>query len=295
MGTRKKLFDSNNPFKRQRKDVTLSDLEMSFEDETSPPKNNNNPLLNTLTELKKIEDPTPKQLLEAMIAMMQMQLGMNLKIDSMSKSMKSLESAISSNKTRIDTLEENFDDLEDLAIESKGAINLIKQKEIDNNVMISGFPNKPDATEAANKILENYEMNPNCIKYCYSYERSVENKKDKSVKTIGYLVITLNSKSDQINLQKKKKEKGLPVLKNIVANPPANQADSQLKMFNMLTSENISIQQDLRKLIEDNRIVEIKFRNCCFYIRIKEDSDLIAVSSSDNSNKLSSILKSKKK
>lgn len=183
---------------------------------------------------------------------------MSNQINSIQENIDSLKLKSQAQDKKIQKLEKYLTDIDDQCEENKGFINIIRQKEVDSNVMVTGFTSKPEAIATTKLICGIYGFNNNKVKTCYSFQNPMN----------GYfLVITFNSKTDHIKFNTKKREFG-PILNKEVNSSISYTDHSKLSIYNMLTSENYKIQKGLQSLLKRRSIAAIKFRNCCFHAQI---------------------------
>jgi hypothetical protein len=145
---------------------------------------------------------------------------------------------------------------------------------------ISGFPLKPDPALVISELCKFYDILESMIRRSYSFE--FQNKKTKKLE--GQLVIKFQSKSDHIKFNKLKLQKGTNFMPDPETNPSSGDANNSLKIFNRLTKVNRSIIASLRRYQKEGKILKdgVRYRNCCFEIKIDVESEFQAVPSIDH-------------
>lgn len=276
-----------NPSKKRTiEDLDNSESDMStdnivIEDETT--KNASS----KLQQLATVIEPSNKQIMEGIQSMFALLSSSHSKITNIEKKIATIDTKLSDHGSRIKKLEATTDTLRDDVDKNTATVNYFKQKEIDNKVLISGFQAVPDHQTVSKTILALYEMSDSPHS-SYSYQRTITTKEGQKM-TVGALVIEFCSKSDQIKFISRKKAKGPIMLKQLFHNG----GDQKLKIFGILTEENVKIQKKVRSLLEDDLITEIKFKNCTFIIKITPTSLPLAVSTSDQAEALNINLRTK--
>lgn len=294
-------FKKSVSVKRPRFNNSLDELEMSYEEESvfkSKPDPEIEKVNQQMNDLASLENPTLKDILTAVLGVMQMQVSTKTDINAMKSSISTIENKLAAHDLRIKNLENQNDDFNDRIVTNKASINIMKQKEIDCNVMITGFVQKPDAHPTTKKILEIYKVNMNTVLDTYSYDRPFYDKKKKEIipnKTRSFLVIAFKSKADQLQFIKQKKAIGPLKYGQIFPSTKQTPAgNTDINSFMMLTAENRQIQQTLHSLMEKDLLAEIKYKNCNFFIKIKANSPLIPVSTIEHADYLDINLRANK-
>lgn len=286
-----------NDKKRQKpdRDEEDSDMDPQF-NSTKKWKSENLAHLNEVANnLKNNSNPTMADIVNALGHILTMQIKThsetaetNEKISGIKKSLKSLESDVEkikdSQKEDKILVNEKFIEIDNKFLNVRSDVNYLMQSKVDNDVLISGFYGKPDESYAVPELLKFYDMPEDCLSNFYSYTST-----QKGILR-GTLVITFKSKSDQLLFREKKISKG-PVSINQLTEVEVSAAqNTTLGCFNRLTPTNQHIQRELGKLLEDTKIKEIKYRNCQFFVKIKENSALLPIGSVEHLNDLKATM-----
>jgi hypothetical protein len=72
------------------------------------------------------------------------------------------------------------------------------------------------------------------------------------------------------------------MIKSLYGNKIDDKDNKALRISDRLTTENQTIQRELRILHRENKIVSIKFRNCFFNIKRNENSAYMTITSIQN-------------
>lgn len=242
--------------------------------------------------LKTCLDPSLSDIINALGHVLSIQISTLKETSTTNEKITSIENKISSLKSEIgdikkqqkedvDSLKEKLVKTESNFLKVRTDLNVILQSKIDNDVVIAGFPNKPDEEYAIKEFCKFYDLPDDCISSYYSY---MSKKKDGSDQ--GVLVVTFKTKTHQIAYREKKTVKGPITLNQVLETKVAPAQNIALSCFNRLTSLNQHIQRELGKLQTSNKIKAINYKNCQFYIRMDESSPQMPIASLEQLNDL---------
>lgn len=229
-----------------------------------------------------IENPSTKQVLEGIGCLLQLLIKTT---ETIKNSNKSFNEKIRNTSTHIVDLKKAHNALLTDFIKTKGEINVLQQQRISNEIIVSGFPNKPDPTEAVNKICENYNIQIGTISSAYSYEVDVEKSindgdLEKKVVKMGFLVISFYSKNAQIQFNMNRKAKGPMYVKQIFTEASDEIGNTKLVFKFKLIKAYRALNYDLNNLRNNNIIKSFKYRNGRFTLTTNTD-DIVTVAASE--------------
>lgn len=243
---------------------TESDMENSHD---SSNKHESTTIFETIQDkvnvLLAIENPSTKQVLEGIGCLLQLLLNT---AESLKNSNKSFNEKLRNTSTHIVEIKTAHSALLNDLVKTKAEINVLQQQRISNDIIVSGFPSKPDATEAVNKICENYNVEIGMISSAYSYEIDVEKsiidgEDEKKIVKMGFLVISFYSKNAQIQFNMNRKAKGPMYAKQIYPEAPDDIGNTKLVFKFKLIKAYRVLNYDLNTLRNNNIIKSFKYRN----------------------------------
>lgn len=202
----------------------------------------------------------------------------------------SLNRKTSENSTNIKTVHENVNHNHVLILKNIESVNFLKQQQVDNNVMMSGFPKLPDEKFVKKSFCKIYSVPENAIESTKTFETNNSNPKASK----ALMFFTFRNKQDQINLMKKKQEIGEVNLSQFTQNSTNEDKKKILKVSRCLSLENRQVISQLRHLIDIKSILTIRYRNCCFQMQIEEDGKFIPVPSIEHLKQYFSLVSKEK-
>lgn len=267
-----------NPKKRTRNEAS------SFEDDSF---NDSNPLesttvdesiqakINTLTSL---QNPSSKEIMEGIGLLMKLQLNSNA---SMNKLTQSLADKIRANSTHIVNIKKSCNELKCEMIRNRGEINILHQISLEKDMIVTGFPCKPDPEKSINIICETYGLDKSLISNYYSYEiEKISNKSGAGNEKIkmGFLVLSFINKFSQIQFNMNRKRTGIMCVKQFMDVDDEKLANKKVVFRFKLTSLNNIINRELMFMKKLDHIHQYKYHNSCFWLMEKAGDKEVAVS-----------------
>lgn len=151
-----------------------------------------------------------------------------------------------------------------------------KQLLIENEVFISGFLTKPDASHAVQQIAQILQQPTSSITNCYAYEFTNRKKSKES-----HIIVKFNSLTDKINFVQAKIKSGPIYVDQLVVNSEIPPTRIPIRIANRLTPLNRDIISKLRDLQTKGKITKngIRYRNCFYEVKLKDASDFVPVPS----------------
>lgn len=238
-------------------------------------------VIRTVNDLNSLEQPDPKDVMGAITKLMLLVGNTNSNVTDNGTEIKALRNEISTLKSDITALKTTR--AEDLMAQDKintklstninsnrTEINYLKQLRVDNDIMITNIPAKPEKENVLN-FCQYYKIPPTNITNFYTYQsKSASGDKFN-------LIVTFISKTAQISFRESKRTIGPITANNIITNKLPEKDNRQLKVFARLIPENVEIQKELRSLLSSNKIKGIRYRNCSFQIQLLDQGDYVAV------------------
>lgn len=208
-----------------------------------------------------------------MLASLQGQLRTSDQIASIKHNLKNTRAAVVANSDRIEVHDNEIEQLKSANLKLQTGMNILKQKEFDNEVVLSGFPDTPNQAIVLEAIGRKFPQSFLDIKKseCWSTTR----KKTKK----GFMTLTFTDKSAQIKFMKAKIANGPVYLSEL--SQEANPANENIVIFfnNRLSKTNQDINKKIRDLIKDKKIIKSRFRNCQFEVQLDDSSEFVSVPS----------------
>lgn len=196
---------------------------------------------------------------------------------------------VEDNQTTLKTeLEEKINNLSDQLEVAKQQIELnstqtlyMQQLYMDKDLILKGFPTKPDPETVVKNFIKHYDLNIGHVREYYYVDYSKNTKQNSASsknRSLHFVVISFKSKSAKVEAFKKKKEKGLPLLKNLLPDATENR-DAIIKCSNKLTKFNLHVQHILYKAQEKKIIFEYRYHNYLFQCKQEENSEWFRIDS----------------
>jgi hypothetical protein len=153
-------------------------------------------------------------------------------------------------------------------------MNYVMQAKIDRDVFITGFHDKPEAVYAIFELCKHYNIPESFIENSFSYATNGPQNKKR-----GVLIITFKDKSGQLKFREQKQNLGSLMLKQLVQQKVPENENVAIRFYNRLTPVNQRIQRELRLLLNNGNITQIKYKNCFFQFKKDQCSAFIPATS----------------
>ena len=142
--------------------------------------------------------------------------------------------------------------------------NYRQQKQIENDVILSGFPFKTDHNKPiVERLCQLYEFSTSLIKYYYSFEEVNR----ETCKRSFHLIISLSTLDARLEFQEKSRLFGVLCFQNFFEKP-VNQCDNLLIYCEQrLTRLNVLIKNELKILKEERWISDFKFEDYQYHAK----------------------------
>lgn len=244
---------------------------------------NINKLRESAVELANIENPTNSDVIKAIIKSMDIQITTLTEINSSNQKISNLSNEINKIKTDVKKDKKDFENEKSKQNEfnaqilnkvhqNTAEINYINQAKIDAEIYIGGFTEKPEVSNAIEVFCGHYDIPRSSIAHAYSFETGTDRERK------GFLIIRFQSKTEQIQFKEKKKSKPAITINQIqTENPVPVAVNKGLFCAARLTPVNQEISKKLRDLLENDKIKDIKYKNCFFQVKQFENSAYIPV------------------
>lgn len=210
-----------------------------------------------------------------MIGVLEGQLRTSDQIASLKHSIRTVRADTEKNAGRIDQHDLELDNLRSSNLQMQSDINILKQKEFDSQVILSGFPDLPNEPVVLQEIVKKFGLTINDIIKSDVWVTNNNNRKH------GFMSLVFASKSAQIKFMKSKIANG-PVYLSELCRENIKDSDKIVIFFNnRLSPENRDIHKKIRQLLKDKKIFKSRFRNSQFEIQLNSFSQFQAVPSID--------------
>lgn len=223
--------------------------------------------------LKSCVEPTMKDMAKAMISFMSSQKSSMEENLALKKQLFSVSKKTVENTVAIQSLQRDFSEE---VLELRAENNRTKQLMIENEVFVSGFSTKPDASYAAKKIAQILHYPTSSISNCFSYEFTNRKKKKEA-----HIVIRLNSLSDKISFVQAKIKMGPIYEDQLFENVESPSSRIPVRIANRLTPMNRNIISKLRDLQTEGKIVKdgIRYRDCFYEAKLIDSAEFVPIPS----------------
>jgi hypothetical protein len=247
-------------------------------------------LLKSVDDFQKIQNPEIKDLSSLLIKFIKFSVenkrldGLEEKVNDLEQEVHSQKLEIANNKTSIEALEQKFNSeiealtkevekwkrkcetLELIQQESITSTNALLQNKIDNDIIIRGFPSKPDSKTVSEKFLSIFQLDISAIRSHYYFQYT----SNFSKKISHNIILSFRDIETKMNVLQRKKELGPLLLSRI--QPNSSGQSSTLSYSNRLSKFNLYAIYHLNKAKDYKLIHSIRFHNLCFQIKETDKS-----------------------
>lgn len=240
-------------------------------------KNRIKELDDAMETLRSRDEPTLKDMANAMLSFMSSQKTSLEENHAFKKQLFSVTRKTVENSLAIQNLQRDFSEE---VLELRAENNRTKQLMIENEVFISGFSTKPDPSFAVKEIAKILQQPISSIMNCFSYEFTNRKKLKES-----HIVIKFNSLTDKINFVQAKMKSGPIYVDQLIENAETTSTSTSsripIRIANRLTPTNRTIISKLRDLQTKGKIVKdgIRYRDCFYEAKLKDSSEFVPVPS----------------
>jgi hypothetical protein len=252
----------------------------------------NKSLESFILEFESKDKPTTKDIMAAIVTMMKHVVDVN------KQNLKLIQS------------QEEFEDKMFNFIEKAEAcetkVNQLEQKEVNGDLYLSNFPEKPDVTTVCDNLSKTLQLSRESIKGAYSFALMRKPPPQSSPKNSAQtysVVVKLVDENAKIEFLKKKKDLGVIKLEQLIPTIAAKFKDISIPCLSRLTKFNNSLVSILIKARADKKIESFQMRNGLFrfkqtgnvnwssigteYDRQEFTSKILGISPPDNEEQLS--------
>jgi hypothetical protein len=267
--------------KRKKPDSSMDSSNMEFGDDISAnsTKSEKNATTELIQKYRNLDNPTNNDLKELLIASLQAQTRASDQISSIKLNLRETRGIVDDHTSRISNLEKNLSIQQDLNqkllfenTQLRSELNIVNQKDVDCDVLVSGFIDSPDTNKVMEILHQKVQFSDKNIKNVNSWSVAQNGTKR------GFMLLSFLNKSAQIDFMVKKIAAG-PILLNEIMSPQghANYGNNQLYFNNRLSQVNQEIQKKIRQLKKEKKITESKYKNCQFHIKPNPGDDFLPV------------------
>lgn len=252
-------------------------------------------LNNLIDSFMQIEKPDVKDLQIFLVSFLKSTNNLNSRVNTIDDRVEALESRSSLHTNQLNNIEDRLLELEegqykqDLdekinAIQLEIAANAyqnesnssnilyMQQSLMEKEIILKGFPVKPDLEVVLNKFLEKFTVDRNTIKeyYYVSYSKNnLQASADSNQKLLHFIVIVFKAKAYKVEVFKKKSKIGKILFKELQPEITENR-DALIKCSNKLSKFNLFTQRTLYKAQQAEVITEYRFHNNFFQVKLSE-------------------------
>lgn len=255
-------------------------------------------ILQAVDDFQKIESPEVKDLSSLMINFIKYSISGNKRIDKLEEDVDSLEREVEAQKLesaeinrKLDTLSkkvdqekvsndsaiqgqlEKTDSLQSSLNKSQSSVNMLLQHKIDNDLIIRGFPGKPDHKVVRDNFINIFNLDPVAISSSYYFPYTSK----FSGKTSHNVIISFRDIETKMNVLSLKKQSGPLLLSQLTLEFPGTSEASTVTYTNRLTKFNLYAINQLNKTKSAGLIFKVRYHNLCFGVMEKKNSNWIRI------------------
>lgn len=272
-----------------------------------------------VTDFKKIEEPTVKDLSKFLVSFLEVSNHLSTRVATLENKVENLETASGRQCERMNHIEDQISSIESSQEETKKELNekidaltlqlnkakddltsgtdrnasqihYIQQAAMDCDIILKGFPEKPDEKLVVARFLNLFSVDPDSLKSSYyvSYHKQQKSDKDKLTesKLLHFVVLSFKTKATKIQIFQSKKKRGPLLLKELVHETSDANQRSIIRCTNKLSKFNLYVQQLLYKAKTNKIISEFKFHNHLFQYQIPANTDWIRLDTNGKADHL---------
>jgi hypothetical protein len=254
-------------------------------------------VLNSVEEFQKLDNPELKDLSSLLIKFIKFSVD-NTRLEKLEKDVIDLEEdvhhqklEIANNTMNIAALEKKLNEKIDQLTKSIGewekkyieleashqnslsSNNFLLQDRIDNDLIVRGFPVKPDIKSACENFLECFRLDMSVVESYYYFPYAA-----KAGKTSHNLIISFKDFNVKMEVLSRKKQLGRLLLKKIqpLMEPPDH--DVFISYSNRLSKFNLHAIYHLNKAKDNKTIFNVRYHNLFFAVKETEKSPWLRIS-----------------
>jgi hypothetical protein len=266
-------------------------------------------MLKFVEDFQKIQRPEVKDLSALLITFIKFYvenkrlLKLEEEIDELSADIHNYRLEVNNNKMKLDAIDKkisseveilnnmikNFkDELESSNLKSKetmSSVNILLQEKIDNDIIIRGFPEKPDVDAVCDNFMKFFNVDKSEIltHYYFAYTSRFTGK------TSHNIIISFREKQTKLNILARKKQTGPLLLSRLLGDQPSTSNIITVTYSNRLSKFNLNAIYHLNKAKSSGRIFSVRFHNSCFTVKDNETSEWFRISNIEELQKYKSV------
>lgn len=242
----------------------------------------------TIAEFRQIQEPTNKDIGSFLATFMETSQSMFAKYQELQDNINNINERVSAHKHENDfkldkvakeinslktTLSEQSLEIENLKANShtnEAKVNAVEQARLDNDIYLSGFPEKPNAKMVATKLCNKFEIIPELIDYTYQFSFDQKEAKPRSStpkantekkKTFHNVVISFKDKATKTKFMIAKKNHG-PFKYEMLAETNATPEENvTINCNNRLSKFNLQVQHMLLQAKASGKVFGFQLHN----------------------------------
>ena len=259
-----------NPTKVRKIQDTSFDDSLSSNMSTSP---------NAETIIPPLVDPN--NIPAALAAIMQQLNNLTSQVGNLDKKFDSIDGTLSNHTQEILELKQASYNTDSDVQQLKGRINVLEQREFDQDLIIGGYSALPGTNEVS-ALCVHYSFDPGNISHHFGFKRQQKNNTSQQKFN---LVLSFSTKTAQLSFRSAVKEKGKATADPMngaatvgAGNRRQSSNGALITVSNRYSYCFRNINWKLGLLKDEGKIHAIKYRNCCMHLQETENSKLIPVS-----------------
>lgn len=296
----------------------MSKFTMNFEEQSAKrPRevlDQENSMVKLVSDFKKIDEPTVKDLSRFLVGFLEASNNLNTRVCCLEDRVEKLEESTGLQSDRMNNIEDRLVSIESAQEELKKDLNAkfdalslqivqsteesskkisrnssqihyIQQTAMDKDIILKGFPTKPDHLAVVANFLDLFNVDPGMLRESYyvSYQRQQHERDGKTIeaKLLHFVVLAFKKKSTKIEIFQQKKVRGPLLLKELVTEIPEAQQRTIIQCTNKLSKFNLHANQVLYRAKSSSIVHEFKFHNQLYQYKVTENAEWIRVDTNE--------------
>lgn len=236
-----------------------------------------------VNEFESLENPSNKQTGQLICEFLKKETEIRSKIFTLENRVDDIEISTEKNSDELETFRTHT---ENQFCQMETTLHKLEQDKVDNDIFLSGFPNKPNVDGIAMALAERFKIPEQSIVKKYQYELKVKQTRGaggqetvEQPKIIHNVVIGFKDNATKVQFMKDKKENGPILYEQLNKNcRQKNDAKTTIKCSNRLTKFNLKAQHLLWQAKTKGKISHFQLHNGTFRMKKTENSGWVNIS-----------------
>ncbi len=174
-----------------------------------------------------------------------------------------------------------FENLDTDNKKSMSTVNVLLQSKIDNDIIIRGFPRKPESELVCDNFIKYFNLDRSEVlsHYYFPYTSKFSGKTSHNV------IISFREKQTKMNILSRKKQLGPLLLNRLVPDQSSSTNIATVTYTNRLSKFNLHAIYHLNKAKNAGKVFSIRFHNLCFAVKETERCQWTRISNTEELQK----------